>query len=84
VQMVFRGHGFGVFSYLKEYKFKAQSAYTIDAEPGKMITVKVVGYERGGLTAELKDRPTIKYEQEILSEDPGSRKALPATEGAGK
>jgi hypothetical protein len=81
VQMVFRGHGFGLFSYLKDYKFKAQSAYTIDAEPGKMITVKVVGFEKGGLTTELKDRPTIKYEQEIQTEDTAPRKA---TEGAKK
>lgn len=84
VQMVFRGYGFGFFSYLKDYKFKTQSAYTINAEPGKVITVKVVGYEKGGLTSELKDRPTIKYEQEIQKEEPGSRKQGPATEGARK
>jgi hypothetical protein len=84
VQMVFRGYGFGFFSYLQDYKFKAQSAYTINAEPGKVITVRVVGYEKGGLTAELKDRPTIKYEQEIQSEEPAQRKAGPPTGGATK
>jgi len=75
VQMVFRGHGFGLFSYLQEYRFKTQSAYTINAEPGKAITVKVIGFEKGGLTSELKDRPNIKYEQEIQKEDPGARQA---------
>jgi hypothetical protein len=84
VQMVFRGHGFGLFSYLQDYKFKTQSAYTIEAEPGKVITLKVVGYEKGGFTSELKDRPNIKYEQEIQREDPGTRKGAPAAEGARK
>jgi hypothetical protein len=84
VQMVFRGYGFGFFSYLQDYKFKAQSAYTINAEPGKVITLKVVGYEKGGLTAELKDRPNIKYEQEIQKEEPAQRKSGPVTEGAKK
>ncbi len=84
VQMVFRGHGYGVFSYLQEYKFKTQSSYTIDAEPGKVITVKVVGYEKGGFTSELKDRPAIKYEQEIQREEPLGRKPAAAQEGARK
>jgi hypothetical protein len=84
VQMVFRGHGFGLFSYLQEYKFKTQSAYTIDAEPGKVITVKVISYEKGGFTSELKDRPAIKYEQEVLKEEPVARRPGPAAEGAKK
>ncbi len=84
VQMVYRGHGFGLFSYLKDYKFKVQSAYMLNAEPGKVITVKVIGYEKGGLTSELKDRPSIRYEQEIQKEEPASRKKSPAGEGARK
>jgi len=84
VQMVFRGHGFGLFSYLKDYRFKTQSAYTLNAEPGKVITVKVIGYEKGGLTSELKDRPNIRYEQEVQKEEPASRKATPVQEGATK
>jgi hypothetical protein len=84
VQMIFRGHGFGLFSYLRDYKFKTQSAFTIDAEPGKVITVKVISYEKGGFTSELKDRPAIKYEQEVLKEEPVARKTGPAAEGAKK
>jgi hypothetical protein len=84
VQMVFRGHGFGVFSYLRDYKFKAQSAYTIEAAPGKVVTLKVVGYEKGGLTSELKDRLNIKYVKEIQKEGSGTAKPGPAAEGARK
>ncbi|MGC4122102.1 MAG: dihydrolipoamide acetyltransferase [Myxococcales bacterium] len=64
VKLQFRGHGFGIFSYLEGYKFKVQSSYTFDAEPGKITTVKVVGHEKGGITTDLKDRPSVRYDLE--------------------
>jgi uncharacterized small protein (DUF1192 family) len=70
VQLVYRGHGFGVFSYTEGYKFKVQSSYTFNAEPGKVNTVKVVGFEKGGLTAELKDRPAVRYDVDVQREAP--------------
>jgi hypothetical protein len=83
VQLTYRGHGFGVFSYLQGYKFRVQSAYTFNAEPGKAMTVKVVSFEKGGLTTELKDRPAIRYDVDVHREE---RKAAPdaAAEGAKK
>ena len=42
VKLQFRGHGFGVFSYLEGYKFKVQSSYTFDAEPGRVTSIKIV------------------------------------------
>ena len=65
VRLVYRGRGFGVFSYLEGYKFTVSSSYTFTAEPGKVTTVKVVGYEKGGLTTELKDRPAVRYDVEV-------------------
>ncbi|WP_257454263.1 dihydrolipoamide acetyltransferase [Archangium lipolyticum] len=62
VRLVYRGHGFGVFSYLEGYRFKVQSSYTFNAEPGKVTTVRVVGFEQGGLTTDLKDRPAVRYD----------------------
>lgn len=64
VKLQFRGHGFGIFSYLEGYKFKVQSSYTFDAEPGKITTVKVVAHEKGGITTDLKDRPGVRYDLE--------------------
>jgi hypothetical protein len=64
VKLQFRGHGFGIFSYLEGYKFKVQSSYTFDAEPGKITTVKVVAYEKGGIATDLKDRPSVRYDLE--------------------
>ncbi|HYO55648.1 dihydrolipoamide acetyltransferase [Archangium sp.] len=64
VQLVYRGHGYGVFSYLEGYRFKVQSSYTFNAEPGKVTTVRVVGFENGGVTTDLQDRPAVRYDIE--------------------
>ncbi|HSP80503.1 MAG TPA: dihydrolipoamide acetyltransferase [Myxococcaceae bacterium] len=77
VRLVYRGHGYGVFSYLEGYRFKVQSSYTFDAEPGKVTTVRVVGFERGGLTTDLKDRPAVRYDIEV-SRDTGDAKQQPS------
>ncbi len=69
MQLVYRGHGYGLFSYLEGYKFRVQSSNTFDAEPGKVTTVKVVGFEKGGMTAELKDRPAVRYDMDVQRED---------------
>src|SRR6185295_19438009 len=53
VRLVYRGHGYGLFNYLEGYKFRVQSSYTFNAEAAKVTSVKVVGYERGGITADL-------------------------------
>jgi hypothetical protein len=64
VRLVYRGHGYGVFSYLEGYRFKVQSSYTFNAEPGKVTTVRVVGFEKGGVTTDLQDRPAVRYDIE--------------------
>lgn len=62
VRMVYRGHGYGIFSYLEGYKFKLQSNQTFNAEAGKVTTIKVVGFEKGGITSDIKDKPGIRYD----------------------
>ncbi|WP_375771735.1 dihydrolipoamide acetyltransferase [Archangium gephyra] len=79
VRLVYRGHGYGVFSYLEGYRFKVQSSYTFNAEPGKVTTVRVVGFEKGGLTTDLQDRPAVRYDLES-SRDAG--KPSPAPDAA--
>jgi uncharacterized small protein (DUF1192 family) len=76
VALTYRGHGYGVFSYLEGYRFKVQSSYTFLADPGKVNTIKVVGFEKGGLTAELKDRPAIRYDVDVKKEE--TRGTVPA------
>ncbi len=74
VRLVYKGRGYGVFSYLEGYKFTVTSSYTFNAEPGKVTNVKVVGYEKGGLTADLKDRPAVRYDVEV-TKDAGLKSA---------
>lgn len=61
VRMVYRGSGYGIFSYLEGYKFKLVSSQTFNAEAGKVTEVKVAGCEKGGITADIKDKPGICY-----------------------
>lgn len=68
VNMVYRGSGYGIFSYVRGYSFKIRSSYAFTAEEGKMTTVKIVGYEKGGITTDLKDRPAIRYDVEVKRE----------------
>jgi hypothetical protein len=68
VMLVYRGNGFGVFSYLQGYKFTIRSSYTFAAEEGKTTRVKVIGYEKGNVTTALEDRPDIRYEIEFVDD----------------
>jgi hypothetical protein len=69
VQMVYQGNGYGVFSYLKGYKFTAKSSKTFTASEGKQLQMKVVGYEKGNaLTTDPKDRPDIKFAESIMQD----------------
>ena len=80
VRLTYHGRGYGLFSYLEGYKFKVQSSYTFTAEPGKATTIKVVGFEKGGITAELKDRPAVRYDVDV-KKDEISRERPPAPAG---
>jgi len=68
VYLEYQGHGYGIFSYLQGYRFKLKSSYTFTAEEGKVTTIRVVGYEKGGMTTELKDRPAIDYRVEVAKD----------------
>ncbi|MHB1845433.1 MAG: dihydrolipoamide acetyltransferase [Deltaproteobacteria bacterium] len=85
VRLTYRGHGYGLFTYLEGYKFKVQSSYTFNAEPGRVSVVRVVGFEKGGITTELKDRPAIRYDIEVSKEKPSDAAVTPTsvTGGAG-
>jgi hypothetical protein len=65
VQLEYRGHGYGIFSYLKGYRFKVSSSHTFTAPEGKAATVRVVSYEKGGPTAPLEERPAVRYIERV-------------------
>ena len=81
VQMTYRGHGYGIFSYLQGYVFRIKSSFTFNAEEGKVLRLKAVGYEKGGITTDLQERPDIRFEIELLKEDPAATAEASAESG---
>jgi len=67
VQLVYQGSGYGVFSYLKGYKFKASSSNTFLAADGKATMVTVVGYEKGGMTTNMEDKPAVEFKVNLVA-----------------
>lgn len=61
VMLEYRGHGYGIFSYLKGYTFTTTGAHTFTAAEGKSTVLRVVGYEKGGPTTPLGDRPAVRF-----------------------
>jgi len=69
VQMVYQGNGYGVFSYLKGYKFTAKSSRTFTAPEGKQLQLKVVGFEKGNpVTTDPKDRPAVDFRESLIAD----------------
>ena len=56
-----------MFSYLKGYKFKASSSNTFLAADGKATVVTVVGYEKGGLTTNMEDKPAVEFKVNLVA-----------------
>ena len=61
VEYVFRGHGFGVFSYLRGYRYRIRSSYRFKVTVGTGTTVRVIPFERGSAFTPLKQRLSVKY-----------------------
>jgi hypothetical protein len=69
VQMIYQGNGYGVFSYLKGYKFTAKSSRTFTAPEGKQLQLKVVGFEKGNpVTTDPKDRPAVDFRESLIAD----------------
>jgi hypothetical protein len=76
VKLEYRGHGYGIFSYLKGYRFKVSSSHTFTAPEAKSLNLRVVGYEKGGPTAPLEERPAVSYVERVTSAvQPGADQA---------
>lgn len=65
---LYRGNGYGVFNYLKKYKFTVRSSHTFTVDEGKGISIQVVGFERGGATTPLEDRPALDFQVNTTKE----------------
>jgi len=73
VLMIYQGNGYGVFSYIKGYKFTVRDSHTFTAAEGKQTQLKVVGFEKGNpITTDPKDRPAVDFRMNVIA-----RKAQP-------
>lgn len=59
------GTGFGVFSYLKGYKFEIRSDHSFTSIEGKTTNLGVVSFEKGGATARFEERPAVRYAEKV-------------------
>jgi hypothetical protein len=65
VLLEYQGNGYGIFSYLKGYKFEVRSSRSFTAIEGKTIQLRVIGYEQGGPTTPLEERPAVRYVEKM-------------------
>jgi hypothetical protein len=70
VTMVYRGNGYGVFAYLKQYKFTARGSHTFTVTEGKQTSVTVIGFEKGGITTPLEKRAAVDFRVGVTQDKP--------------
>ena len=75
VALTYQGNGFGVFSYLKGYKFNVKSSHTFVAGESKSTNITVVGYEKGNITTQLSDKPAIDFRVNVMAAGEGGAAA---------
>lgn len=67
VQLKVRGHGYGVFSYLRAYHFKQQATHSFTITEGKTVGLDVVAYEQGDATTPLEKRLATRFHERVRS-----------------
>jgi hypothetical protein len=75
VVLLYQGNGFGVFSYLKGYKFNAKASHSFVAAESKSTNITVRGYEKGNITTQLQDKPDIEFLVNVMAAGEGSTAA---------
>jgi hypothetical protein len=82
VVLKLRGHGYGVFSYLRGYKFNVPATHSFTITEGKSIRLEAIVWEKGDVTTPLEERPAIRWDHKIgnsSGEKPAP--AAPSTSG---
>lgn len=82
VLLKLRGHGYGVFSYLRGYRFEVKSSHSFTVTEGKTIRLEAIAYEKGGVTTPLEERPAIRYIENVGSGGGGGSKPAASASGS--
>jgi hypothetical protein len=72
-----QGYGYGVFSYLRGYKFEIKSTHSFTVAEGKTMRVEAVAWEKGGVTTPLEQRPAIRYVEKFGGASGGQPASAP-------
>ena len=67
VMLKLRGHGFGVFSYLRGMEADLTTDHSFTLTGGKVLELKATAWEQGGPTTPVEQQPDIRFEQKIRS-----------------
>ena len=62
LELTYRGNGYGVFNYLRDYTFVAPASHDFSAPKDGVMKLVSVGFEKGNLTTEMRDRPAIEWQ----------------------
>ena len=75
-----QGSGYGVFSYLRGYRFEVRSSHSFTTVDGKTVNLQAIAYEKGGMTTPIEERPAVRYVEKTVSGlvDGGTTPATPA------
>ncbi|HEY8075512.1 MAG TPA: hypothetical protein VIF62_15415, partial [Labilithrix sp.] len=82
VKLKFQGNGYGVFTYLRGYKFDVQSAHNFTAVEGKTLQLVATSLEKGGVTTPLEQRPTVEWQEKVNALGPGGNQPTAPAPGA--
>ncbi len=63
IELTYKGHGYGVFSYLSGYTFDSRSSHSFTAPENGAVKLSSVGFERGNMTTEMADRPSVNWQE---------------------
>lgn len=88
VMLKLRGHGFGVFSYLRGIEATVKSSHSFTISGGKLLRLTATAWEKGGPTTPVEEQPSIRFNS-TMRNAVDMPKAAPAAssragEGAGE
>lgn len=79
----FQGNGYGVFTYLRGYKFDVRNAHSFTVVEGKAIVVTGTSLEKGGVTTPLEQRPQFEWNEKVQPLSAPSRASASGGGGGG-
>ncbi len=84
VLLQLQGNGYGVFSYLRGYRFEVRSSHSFTATEGKSTQLRAIAYEKGGVTTALEERPAVRYVEKAvaITQKEGESSSAPAASPA--